>query len=90
MWIRLWFYVFKKVLTGVGGHQKREVTRKKLICEREFAFDDRSFYGVPYGMVDDLCLPLCDISSTIIQYGYPIVLTFGVVLKKQIFTKFPR
>ena len=36
-------------------------------------------------MVDDLWLPLCDSSSTIIQYGYPIVLTFGVVLKQNYF-----
>ena len=36
-------------------------------------------------MVDDLWLPLWHISSTIIQYGYPIVLTFGVGLKQKKF-----
>ena len=38
-------------------------------------------------MVDDLWCHLCDIFSTILQYGYPIYLAFGVWFKTFIFNK---
>ena len=45
------------------------------------------FWQVNYQMVDNLWRHLCDIFSTILQYGYPIYFAFGVWFKTFIFNK---